>query len=223
MAKSGSSKRWLQRHVSDPYVRGAQQQGYRSRAAYKLLEVDAKDRLLAPGQVVVDLGAAPGSWAQVIAGRVQPVGRVIAVDLLDLEPIPGVEFVRGDFRQAEVLARIEGLLQGSKVDLVVSDLAPNLTGVAASDQSRSLHLCELVLEFACLRLKPRGALLVKVFQGAGYIEFLAEMRRVFGSVVSRKPKASRGESAEMYLVGKGLKAQDSGFRIQDSGRRRIED
>ena len=111
-----------------------------------------------------------------------------------------------------VLARIEGLLQGSKVDLVVSDLAPNLTGVAASDQSRSLHLCELVLEFACLRLKPRGALLVKVFQGAGYIEFLAEMRSVFASVVSRKPKASRGESAEMYLVGKGLKAQDSGFR-----------
>lgn len=215
MAKSGSSKRWLQRHVRDPYVRGAQQQGYRSRAAYKLLEIDAKDRLLAPGQTVVDLGAAPGSWTQVIAGRVQPGGRLIAVDLLDLEPIPGVEFVRGDFRQAEVLARVDELLQGSKVDLVVSDLAPNLSGVAASDQSRSLHLCELALEFARSRLKPRGALLVKAFQGAGYIEFLAEMRRVFGSVVSRKPKASRGESAEMYLLGRKGRSQDPGVRIED--------
>jgi len=208
MAKSGSSKRWLQRHVSDPYVRGAQQEGYRSRAAYKLLEIDAKDRLLAPGQVVVDLGAAPGSWAQVIATRVQPGGRVIAVDLLDLEPIPGVEFVRGDFRQAEVLARVDELLRGSKVDLVVSDLAPNLTGVAASDQSRSLHLCDLALEFARSRLKLRGAVLVKAFQGVGYVEFLAEMRSVFGAVVSRKPQASRGESAEMYLLGKGMKRQD---------------
>ena len=208
MAKSGSSKRWLRRHVSDPYVRGAQQEGYRSRAAYKLIEIDAKDRLLAPGQLVVDLGAAPGSWAQVIAARVQPGGRVIAVDLLDLEPVPGVEFVRGDFRESEVLARLDDLLQGHKVDLVVSDLAPNLSGVAASDQSRSLHLCELVLEFARSRLQPRGALLVKAFQGGGYVEFLAEMRRFFGSVVSRKPKASRGESAEMYLLAKRMKRQD---------------
>ncbi|MBI4290571.1 MAG: RlmE family RNA methyltransferase [Betaproteobacteria bacterium] len=210
MAKSGSSKRWLQRHVSDPYVRGARQAGYRSRAAYKLLEIDARDRLLAPGQIVVDLGAAPGSWSQVIASRVRPGGRVIAVDLLDLEPIPGVEFVRGDFRQADILARIDRILQPGKADLVVSDLAPNLTGVAASDQSRSLELCELVLEFARSRLKPRAALLVKVFQGAGFAEFLAEMRRAFESVVSRKPKASRGGSAEMYLLGKGLKS-----RIQD--------
>ncbi|MBI2961415.1 MAG: RlmE family RNA methyltransferase [Betaproteobacteria bacterium] len=209
MAKSISSRRWLHRHVSDPYVRNAQQDGYRSRAAYKLLEIDARDRLLAPGQIVVDLGAAPGSWSQVIAARVQPGGRVIAVDLLDFEPIPGVEFVRGDFREAETLARIDRILRPGEADLVVSDLAPNLSGVAASDQSRSLELCELVLEFARSRLKPQGALLVKTFQGAGYGEFLALMRRTFASVASRKPEASRDRSAEMYLLGKRIKSRHS--------------
>ena len=195
----------MQRHVSDPYVREARRQGYRARAAYKLIEIDAKDRLLGPGQVVVDLGAAPGSWSQVIAERVGRGGRIIAVDLLDLAPVQGVEFICGDFQEAGVLAHIERLLRGGRADLVVCDLAPNLTGIASSDQARSLQLCELALEFAQSHLKPGGAFLVKAFQGAGYAGFLAEMRRSFNSVVSRKPKASRGESAEMYLVGKGRK------------------
>ena len=196
----------MQEHVTDPYVQRAAASGYRSRAAYKLIEIDDQDRLLHPGQTVVDLGAAPGSWSQVIAERVRPGGRVIALDLLPLDPITGVKIIEGDFREQTVLASLEQALNGKKTDLVVSDMAPNLSGVAPSDQARALHLCELALEFALARLKPRGAFLVKVFQGAGYPEFLAEMRRCFGSVASRKPKASRGRSTEMYLIGKGLKS-----------------
>ena len=200
------AKAWMQEHVTDPYVRRAVASGYRSRAAYKLIEIDDQDRLLHPGQTVVDLGAAPGSWSQVIAERVRPGGRVIALDLLPLDPITGVKIIEGDFREQTVLASLEQALNGKKTDLVVSDMAPNLSGVAPSDQARALHLCELALEFALARLKPRGAFLVKVFQGAGYPQFLAEMRRCFGSVASRKPKASRGRSTEMYLIGKGLKS-----------------
>jgi len=206
MARSKSSSAWLKRHVNDPYVHRAKAHGYRSRAAYKLIEIADRDGFARPGDAVVDLGAAPGGWAQALAERVGRSGRVMAVDLLEIAPIPGVTVVRGDFREETVLQRLEDALDGRKLDLVVSDMAPNLTGVRATDQARSVHLCELALAFAKDHLKPRGAFLVKVFQGTGYPEFLAAMRAVFIAVASRKPGASRGDSKEMYLVGKGLKA-----------------
>jgi 23S rRNA (uridine2552-2'-O)-methyltransferase len=205
MARSKSSSAWLKRHVSDPYVRKANEEGYRSRAAYKLIEIAKRDRLARPGDAVADLGAAPGGWAQVLAERVGRSGRVIAVDLLEIAPIPGVTIVRGDFREEAVLESLEDALNGKKLDLVVSDMAPNLSGVSATDQARSIHLCELALEFAWAHVKPQGGFLVKVFQGAGYSEFLAAMRGVFVAVASRKPGASRGDSREMYLLGKTLK------------------
>jgi len=195
----------MQEHVNDPYVQRAVAQGYRTRAAFKLMEIDDRDRLLRRGSVVVELGAAPGGWSQVIAERVLPAGRVIALDMLPMEPVPGVVFIEGDFREAGTLARLEQALGDDRADLVVSDMAPNLSGVGASDQARAMHLCELALEFARVHLKPRGAFLVKGFQGVGYPGFVAEMRKAFETVVSRKPRASRGRSAEMYLVGKGLK------------------
>jgi 23S rRNA (uridine2552-2'-O)-methyltransferase len=206
MARSKSSSAWLKRHVNDPYVHRARAHGYRARAAYKLIEIAKRDGLARPGDDVVDLGAAPGGWAQALAERVGRSGRLIAVDLLEIAPIPGVTIIRGDFREEAVLERLEEALGGEKFDLVVSDMAPNLSGVRATDQARSIHLCELALEFARVHLKPKGAFLVKVFQGAGYPEFLAAMRGVFIAVASRKPGASRGDSKEMYLVGKGLKA-----------------
>ena len=195
----------MQQHVSDPYVQRAVARGYRTRAAFKLMEIDDRDKLLRRGSVVVDLGAAPGGWSQVIAERVGPGGRVIALDILPMEPLPGVVFIEGDFREAAALARIEQALGGDRADLVVSDMAPNLSGVGASDQARAMHLCELALEFAQAHLKPKGAFLVKGFQGVGYPGFVAEMRKAFETVVSRNPKASRGRSAEMYLLGKGVK------------------
>ncbi len=204
MARSKSSSAWLKRHVNDPYVHRAKAHGYRSRAAYKLVEIANRDGLARPGDAVVDLGAAPGGWAQALAERVGRSGRVIAVDLLEIAPIPGVAIVRGDFREETVLQRLEDALADQKLDLVVSDMAPNLSGVRATDQARSVHLCELALAFAREHLKPRGAFLVKAFQGTGYPEFLVAMRAVFITVASRKPGASRGDSKEMYLVGKGL-------------------
>jgi len=207
MARSKSSSAWLKRHVNDPYVHRARAHGYRSRAAYKLVEIADREGFARPGDAVVDLGAAPGGWAQALAERVGRSGRVFAVDLLEIAPIPGVTVVRGDFREETVLQRLEDALGGRKLDLVVSDMAPNVSGVRATDQARSVDLCELALAFAKDHLKPRGAFLVKIFQGTAYPEFLAAMRRVFVSVASRKPGASRGESKEMYLVGKGLKAR----------------
>ena len=207
MARSKSSSAWLKRHVNDPYVHRARAQGYRSRAAYKLIEIAKRDRLARPGDDVVDLGAAPGGWAQVLAERVGRSGRVIAVDLLEIAPIPGVTIVRGDFQEEAVLRRLEDALGGKKLDLVVSDMAPNLSGVRATDQVRSIRLCELALDFARIYLNPKGAFVVKVFQGAGYPEFLAAMRGVFIDVSSRKPGASRSGSSEMFLLGKGLKAR----------------
>ncbi len=207
MARSKSSSAWLKRHVNDPYVHRARAQGYRSRAAYKLIEIAKRDRLARPGDDVVDLGAAPGGWAQALAERVGRSGRVIAVDLLEIAPIPGVTIVRGDFQEEAVLRRLEDALGGKKLDLVVSDMAPNLSGVRATDQARSIRLCELALDFARIHLNPKGAFVVKVFQGTGYPEFLAAMRGVFIDVSSRKPGASRGGSSEMYLLGKGLKAR----------------
>ena len=206
MSRSKTSKAWLHEHVNDPYVQKAKAEGYRSRAAYKLLELDKKDRLLVPGQVVVDLGAAPGSWSQVAAGKLGSQGKLVALDILPMQPLPGLIFIQGDFREQEVLDALLSAMGGRKADLVISDLAPNISGIGTSDQARALHLCELALEFARLCLKPGGSLLVKAFQGAGFVEFLADMRKAFVKVDSRKPQASRGRSSEMYLLGKGLKA-----------------
>ncbi|PYV29450.1 MAG: 23S rRNA methyltransferase [Acidobacteria bacterium] len=206
MTRSKSSSAWLMRHVNDPYVRRARTQGYRSRAAYKLLQLLKLDGLVRSGDTVVDLGAAPGSWSQVLVECVGRSGRVVAVDLLEVAPVPGVMVVQGDFSEEAVLRRLEEALGGRKIDLVVSDMAPNISGVRSSDQARSIHLCELALDFAETHLNSDGAFVVKAFQGAGYPEFLAAMRRIFVSVASRKPGASRGESNEMYLVGKKLKA-----------------
>ena len=205
MSRSKTSKAWMREHINDPYVQKAKAEGYRSRAAYKLLELDKKDRLLVPGQLVVDLGAAPGSWSQVVVAKLGTKGRVVAVDLLPMEPLAGVHFVQGDFREQEVLDALLLALGGRKADLVISDLAPNISGIGVSDQARSMYLCELALEFARQCLAPGGSLLVKVFQGAGFTEFLAAMRKAFAKVGSRKPEASRGRSSEMYLLGKGLK------------------
>jgi len=222
MKRKAKSKVWMRQHVADTYVQQAVASGYRSRAAFKLIEIDQQHRLMRRGRTVVDLGAAPGSWTQVIAQRVQPGGRVVALDLLPMEPIPGVVFIEGDFRESSVLLALTKTLAGDKVDLVVSDMAPNLSGVAVSDQARGLDLCELALDFARAHLNPSGAFLVKVFQGAGYPEFLADMRGCFELVVSRKPKASRGRSSEMYLLGKGLKSAVNMAQDQRERRKRVE-
>jgi 23S rRNA (uridine2552-2'-O)-methyltransferase len=199
-------KDWMKEHLADGYVKRAKAEGMRSRAAYKLEEIAARDRLLAPGMLVVDLGAAPGGWSQVAAQRVGARGRVVALDLLEMVSLPGVTFIRGDFNDDGVLAELERLLGGQKVDLVLSDMAPNISGVPASDQARSIGLAELALDFALKHLKPKGNFLVKTFQGAGFESFLKTMRSRFAAVVVRKPDASRSRSSEVYLVGKGLRA-----------------
>lgn len=206
MARSKTSNAWLQEHVNDHYVHLAQKDGYRARAAYKLLEINEKDKLIKPGMWVADLGAAPGSWSQVAAKLVGPSGRVFALDILDMAFIPGVEFVQGDFREAAVLDHFTSLLGGRQMDLVICDMAPNISGNAVTDQARSIYLCELALEFARDHLKPGGNFLVKVFQGYGFSEYMAAMRETFASVASRKPKASRDRSNEIYLLGKQKKA-----------------
>lgn len=204
MSRSKSSRRWLDRQFSDPYVKRAQDQGLRSRAAYKLLEIQEKDRLIRPGMRVLDLGAAPGGWAQIAARLVGPEGRVYALDLLDMEPIPGVTVLQGDFREDAVLAALCDALGGSLIDLILSDMAPNTSGTAAVDQPRAMYLAELALDLAREVLKPGGVLVVKVFQGQGFDRYLRDMRNAFGQVLSRKPKASRPQSRELYLVGKGF-------------------
>lgn len=204
MKKSHSSKQWLRRHVNDPYVQRSKREGYRSRSAYKLTEIDDRDRLLKGGLVVVDLGAAPGGWSQVLAKRV-PSGAVVAIDLLEMEPVSGVAFVQGDFTRSSGLAALETALAGRKADVVLSDMAPNMSGIAVSDQARTMELAELARDFALDHLAPDGAFLVKIFQGAGYDEYLASLRRAFVKVVVRKPDASRDESAEQYLLARGLK------------------
>jgi len=203
MKPSKTSKQWMREHVNDPFVQLAQKEGYRSRAAYKLLEIDTKDRLLKPGTVVVDLGATPGGWSQVAAAKVGRGGKVIALDLLPLDPLSGVDFIQGDFREEVVLKQLEDFLQGKPVGLVISDMAPNMSGVASADQARAMHLAELAMEFALEHLKPDGSFLVKVFQGAGFEDFLKLMRSRFARVVTRKPKASRDRSSEVYLLGSG--------------------
>jgi 23S rRNA (uridine2552-2'-O)-methyltransferase len=203
MKPSKTSKQWMREHVNDPFVQLAQKEGYRSRAAYKLLEIDAKDHLLKPGTVVVDLGATPGGWSQVAAARVGRSGKIIALDLLPLNPLAGVDFIQGDFREAAVLRQLEEFLQGKPVGLVIPDMAPNMSGVASADQARAMHLAELAMEFALEHLKPDGSFLVKVFQGAGFEEFIKLMRSRFARVVTRKPKASRDRSSEVYLLASG--------------------
>jgi len=203
MKPSKTSKQWMREHINDPFVQLAQKEGYRSRAAYKLLEIDAKDRLLKPGTVVVDLGATPGGWSQVAAGKVGRNGKVIALDLLPLDPLAGVEFIQGDFRDDAVLKQLEDLLQGKPADLVISDMAPNICGIASADQARAMHLAELAMEFALEHLKPAGSFLVKVFQGEGFEEFYKLMRSRFAKVTTRKPKASRDRSSELYLLATG--------------------
>lgn len=205
MPRTKSSQAWLQRHFKDPYVKQAQRDGVRSRAVYKLSEVDQRDKLLRPGMVVLDLGAAPGGWSEYASKRVIPGGRLIALDILPMEPISGVEFVQGDFAEQPVLDSIMERLNGAPVDLVMSDMAPNMTGIVSADQARIIYLAELALELSAKTLRPGGTLLVKVFQGVGFKSLHQALVQSFGSVVTRKPKASRTESREMYLLAKGFK------------------
>ncbi len=206
MARNKTSKAWMHEHVNDPYVRRAQAEGMRSRAAYKLEQLAERDKLLKPGMVVVDLGAAPGGWSQVAGRMAGATGRVVAVDLLEMTPVAGVTFIRGDFGDDAVLAEVEKAVGGGGVDLVLSDMAPNISGVASVDQARSVGLAELALEFAVNHLKPNGNFLVKVFQGSGFDALVADIRRKFVQVMIRKPEASRSRSNEVYVVAKGRKA-----------------
>ncbi len=207
------NKAWLNDHVNDPYVKLAQKEGYRARAAYKLKEIDETLRLVKPGQVVVDLGCAPGAWSQYLRRRMAPggaavgelKGSIIGLDLLPMEPIEGVQYIQGDFREAGVLAQLEGLLQGRQADLVVSDMAPNLSGVASVDAARIEELIELAIDFCQHHLKPSGSLVAKVFHGSGYNEIVQRFRANFQTVKPLKPKASRDRSSETFLVGTGLK------------------
>lgn len=201
MKRTKTSKAWMQEHVNDPYVQRAQVDGYRARAAYKLLELDEKDHLLKTGMTVVDLGAAPGSWSQIAAKRVGSQGYVLAMDLLPMEPVSGVEFIQGDFTEQAVVDAMQTQLAGRSVDLVISDMAPNMSGVSVTDQARSVYLCELALEFAQAHLAPGGHFVTKIFQGAGFMAFRQSMQPLFRSIEVRKPKASRDRSAEVYLVG----------------------
>ena len=196
-------KAWIEEHVSDAYVRRARSEGLRSRASYKLEQIAERDRLLAPGMLVVDLGAAPGGWSQIAARRVAPGGRVIALDLIEMPGLASVTFVHGDFRDHAVVEVLERALEGRKVDLVLSDMAPNLSGISATDQARALELAELALDFAAKHLKPQGNFLVKLFHGAGFDDFVKELRRQFRTVNVRKPDASRSRSREIYVVAKG--------------------
>lgn len=191
----------MNEHVKDSYVQRAQKEGYRSRAAYKLLEIDERDHLIKRGMVVVDLGATPGGWSQVAASKVGEGGKVIAVDLLPLHPIHGVEFIQGDFREDSVMGQIEGKLGGKKIGLVISDMSPNISGVNMTDQARAMHLAELALDFSLHHLQPSGSFLVKVFQGVGFEDYIKLMRSYFARVVTRKPDSSRDRSNELYLLG----------------------
>ena len=205
--RTASSKAWMMQHVNDPYVKRAQAEGMRSRAAYKLIQINEKDKLIKPGMLAVDLGATPGGWSQVAGRIVLPAGRVIAIDLLEMTGLPGVTFIQGDFSVDEGLAAVEHELAGAQADLVLSDMAPNISGVTTVDQSRLIGLVELALDFAAKHLKPQGIFLVKVFQGARFDAYVKSMRDVFVQVQTRKPDASRKGSREVYLLGKGLKAR----------------
>ena len=203
MARSKSSHRWLKEHFSDPYVKRAQAEGMRSRAAYKLEELIERDRLLKPGMVVVDLGAAPGGWSQVVRRALGDSGRVLALDILEMPSMAGVEFIHGDFREPEALSRLEAALGAERADLVLSDMAPNMSGVEAVDQARAMYLVELARDFAEAHLKTGGSLLLKMFQGVGSDAFLLDLRQRYNKVQVRKPKASRARSNEVYVLASG--------------------
>jgi 23S rRNA (uridine2552-2'-O)-methyltransferase len=207
MKRSKTSHQWMMEHVNDPFVKRAKSEGYRSRASYKLLEIAKRDKLLRQGMLVVDLGATPGGWSQVARTEVGSRGMVIALDILEMVPLPGVTFLQGDFRKAEVEGKLREVLGGRQIDLVLSDMSPNISGIALSDQARAMHLAELALEFAVNHLKPGGCFLVKVFQGSGFQEFFREMQDRFEKVASRKPEASRGRSNELYLLGSGSRGK----------------
>lgn len=205
MARSKSSRQWLHRHVTDPFVKQAQKEGYRSRSAFKLLQLNEKDRLIRPGMLVVDLGAAPGGWSQVAGRLVGRKGRVVATDLLPMEPLPNVEFVQGDFTDEAVLQQVLAALGGQKPDVIICDIAPNISGISSADQAASMYLLELALDMVRQTLKPGGSFVAKMFQGAGSDQYLKDLRKSFGKVSVRKPDASRPESREVYLVGKEFK------------------
>ncbi len=205
--RSKSSQRWLREHFSDPFVKKAQAEGMRSRAAYKLEELLERDRLLKPGMLVVDLGAAPGGWSQYVRKALGDSGRVVAVDILEMPPLAGVEFLHGDFREDEVLSRLQEMLNGQPVDLVLSDMAPNKSGMEAVDQPRAMHLAELAMDFADGHLRPGGAFLIKLFQGTGFDDYVRELRKRYDKVVIRKPEASRKRSPEVYALGRGKRAR----------------
>lgn len=210
MAKNKFSKDWIHQHINDPYVKMAQQKGYRARAAFKLIEILDTEKLLRRGDLVVDLGSAPGSWSQVARERLAGPGgvvdgRIIALDMLPMEPVAGVEFIQGDFREDDILKQLEDLVGSRAVDLVISDMAPNLSGVGIADAARIEHVCELAMEFALAHLKPNGALIVKAFHGTGFSQIVESYKRHFKRVVERKPKASRDKSSETFLVARDLK------------------
>lgn len=203
--QSKSSRQWLRDHFTDPYVIKAQKEGYRSRAVYKLLEIQEKDAIIKPGMTIVDLGAAPGGWSQITANLLKKSGKLIALDILAMEPLPGVTFIQGDFREAEVLAKLEQAIQGQAIDLVISDMAPNMSGINAVDQPRAMFLAELALDFCLAHLKPGGDFLTKTFQGIGSDDYLKNLRQHFQQVLIRKPKASRSKSTEIYLLARNKK------------------
>jgi 23S rRNA (uridine2552-2'-O)-methyltransferase len=211
MAKNKFNKEWLYDHINDPFVKLAQREGYRARAAYKLKEIDETDKLIKPEQIIVDLGCAPGSWAQYVRGKLAGKegggirGTIIGLDMLPMEPIANVHFIQGDFRDEEILQQLETVLAGRKVDLVLSDMAPNLSGVATADAARMEDLIDLAIEFSKAHMKPSGTLLVKCFNSTGYSQLVEKFKSEFKSVASRKPKASRGKSSETFLLGKALK------------------
>lgn len=203
--RSASSREWLKEHFTDPYVQQAQKLGYRSRASFKLLEIQEKDRIIKPGMTIVDLGAAPGGWSQMAAKILDGKGKVIALDILAMQPLVGVEFIQGDFREEAVLKQLEALIKHENIDLVISDMAPNTSGVSKVDQLRALGLAELALEFAAMHLKPNGDFLTKLFHGVGSDEYLKTVRQHFQQVFVRKPKASRSRSSEVYVLARGKK------------------
>ena len=211
MAKNKLNKNWLHDHINDPYVKLAQKEGYRARAAYKLKEIDEGEKLIKPGQVIVDLGSTPGSWCQYarnkLAGHASGGinGTIIGLDMLPMEPIADVHFILGDFREAKALRQLEVILEGRKVDLVLSDMAPNLSGIPTADAARMEHLIDLAIEFTQLHMKPSGSLLVKCFNGTGYSQIVEKFKSEFVSVSSKKPKASRDKSSEIFLLGKTLR------------------
>jgi len=201
MKRSRTSKAWMQEHVNDEFVKRANKEGYRARAAYKLMEIDDRDKLIRPGMTIVDLGATPGSWSQVAMERLKDNGRVFALDLLEMQPLPGVTFLQGDFTEEAVLAQLEEMLGDKPIDLVISDMAPNMSGISTIDQAKVAYLAELALEFSLRWLKPGGSFLVKVFIGEGFDDIVRAMREGFQTVATRKPKASRDRSSEVYLLG----------------------